>query len=565
MTTTLPASLAAYSDDELERFYGASTDDGWHAVLEAEIERRAEAPPARQDPRAGTRAEWERMAHAQLLDAERVTRGELLNARGVREHVDPWTLWSGPAHRVGLYASEELRNYWLASPRIDISTYQRQAAGEHRAWIDRHDREAGNDHLGQHAGGSVRQDASQGQQRARIRGDGRGNDVPGSPARGVTQGAPAGAGTARPGGPVRRGGSPVSDDTRTAVQELRERAEAIRAQTAPGTPLRDAEDAGQVNDQPRAREAPGTGVAVREGVVVSPPLIDGGRVFRYIYTFLKRFADWNSEAEIVTVALWIMATHARTDKGYPVWQYCARLAILGPSGSGKSWKSRLIGKLSWSGEILIEPTAPAFIDLCADNHTIVLTEADEAFRSPGRSRKIVAVANASYEPDRTSSRKQGGVAVKIPLFCHLVLDGIDDVLLSPNRPDLRPLMSRCILVRSRQAAEGYRPERFDGPARATAEQMSLMASAWAAQEVAAGMADTVPEVPGDLGNRPYALWEPLFTVALHADEGDPDGPISVACREACEVLEAGAAGLPEPVAGETELDRQMAEWGYGEG
>ena len=145
----------------------------------------------------------------------------------------------------------------------------------------------------------------------------------------------------------------------------------------------------------------------------------------------------------------------------PVWQYCARLAIIGPSGSGKSWKSRLVGKLAYKGDILVEPTKPAFIDLCADNHTVILTEADEVFRSPGRSRGIVAVINASYEPDRTSSRKQGGVAVRIPLFCHAVLDGIDHVLLSPNRPDLAAMMSRCVILFSRKAREGYRPPRFD--------------------------------------------------------------------------------------------------------
>ena len=317
-------------------------------------------------------------------------------------------------------------------------------------------------------------------------------------------------------------------------------------------------------------------VAVRVGSAVVPakPLIDGDQTLRYIYTFLKHFAVWGSEAELVTATLWVAQTHARDAKGYPVWQYCARLAILGPSGSGKSWKSRLVGKLAFSGEILVEPTKPAFIDLCADNHTVILTEADEAFRSPGRSRGIVAVANASYEPDRKTSRKQGGVAVRIPLFCHFVLDGIDDVLLSPNRPDLLALMTRAILIMSRKAPEGYRPPRFDGKARATAELLSQRATAWMAQEVADGMTDDVPVVPEHLGNRPFALWEPLFIVALRADralrerarlagEDDPGQPWTDACTEACEQLEA-AAGVPDETDDQaSELDRQMAMYGLG--
>jgi len=319
-------------------------------------------------------------------------------------------------------------------------------------------------------------------------------------------------------------------------------------------------------------------LAVREttAVIQARPLIDGDQTLRYIYTFLKHFAHWGSEAELIAATLWVAQTHARDDKGYPVAQYCARLAILGASGSGKSWKSRLVGKLSYSGEILVEPTAPSFIDLCAENHTVIMTEADEAFRSPGRSRKILAVANASYEPDRSSSRKQGGVAVKIRLFCHLVLDGIDEVLLSPNRPDLQAMMSRCIIVLSRQAPAGYRPPRFDAQARATAELISQRATAWMAQEVAAGMEHDVPSVPEHLGNRPFAVWEPLFVVARRADlalrekaerdgSEDPGWPWSQACRDACEQLEQ-AVGVPDQTEDQaSELDRQMVGYGLGEG
>lgn len=315
-------------------------------------------------------------------------------------------------------------------------------------------------------------------------------------------------------------------------------------------------------------------LAVREPSAVVRQMIDGDKILRYVYTFLKRFAVWNSEAEIVTATLWIAMTHARDGDGVPVWQYCARLGILGPSGSGKSWKSRLVGKLSSNGKILVEPTKPSFIDLCADNNTVIITEADEAFRSPSRSRGILAVVNAAYEPDRSTSRKQGGVAVEIPLYCHVVLDGIDSVLLSPNRPDLGAMLSRTICILSRRAKDGYRPPRFDSQARALADEVALRASAWMAQEVQLGLAGVVPVVPEDLGNRPFALWEPLFAVAWAADRAWREereaagedvaadaGPWSQACRAACQELEA-AGSVPTPQEDtETELDRQMAAWG----
>ena len=358
---------------------------------------------------------------------------------------------------------------------------------------------------------------------------------------------------------MQSGGARPGPSPRT--EELRRRADKIRAEQARRAALSADLDAGHLADGGQDQSPPEGTVAVREpvqGVVVARERIDGDKTLRYIYSFLKHFAIWGSEAELVTATLWIAMTHARDAKGVPVWQYCARLAVLGPSGSGKSWKARLIGKLASMGKILVEVTKPAFIDLCADHNTVILTEADESFRSPGRSRGILAVFNASYEPDRSSSRKQGGVAVEIPLFTHAVLDGIDDVLLSANRPDLRAMISRCIIIMARRAPDGYRPPRFGSEARAMAEQIGLRTAAWMAQEVAAGMADVVPQVPEHLGNRPFALWEPLFTVALAADEGDPDGPWSTACRDACELLE--SPDLPDED-GESELDRQMAAMG----
>lgn len=308
-------------------------------------------------------------------------------------------------------------------------------------------------------------------------------------------------------------------------------------------------------------------------VVVSREPVDGDETLRYVYTFLKRFAVWGSDAEIVTATLWIAHTHARDARDMPIWQYCARLGIFGPSGSGKSWKSRLVGKLAYKGEILVEPTKASFIDFCADHNTVIVTEADEAFRSPGRSRSILAVINASYEPDRSTSRKQGGVKVKIPLFTHIVLDGID-TLLSAARPDLKTMISRCIVILSQQAPEGYRPPRFDAKARMIAEQLGQRASAWMAQEVEDGMAEDEPYVPEQLGNRPFGKWEPLFIVAGRADaawrgkqegdvpEGEP-GPWSAALAAACDQLELGPGLAEQPEEVKSELDRVMAEWGDG--
>lgn len=353
----------------------------------------------------------------------------------------------------------------------------------------------------------------------------------------------------------------------TRVAGLNAMAATIRGRTAEireGTTRAPQPDAEPGWDEPGTEPAATpqrAAVAVRnlDAVVARREDIDGDQVLRYVYTFLRRFAVWGSDAEIVTAALWIAMTHARDGDGMPVWQYCARLGIFGPSGSGKSWKARIIGKLCPAGETLLEPTKPSLIDLIADKHVIVLTEADELFGTTGRNRGILATVNAGYEPDRVASRKHGGKVVKVPVFGHVVLDGTDE-LLKATRTDLRTLLSRCIILRARTAPDGYRPPRFDRTARAAAELVSQRLGAWLTQEVAAGLADALPDVPEHLGNRPFALWEPLFAIALRADKGDPDGPWSRACAEACEQLE-DSAGLPGSTDDDmSELDKIMADW-----
>ena len=533
---------------------------------------------------------WRELAEPQYEAASRELNGVLLNRRGIAAGISPWPdLWRGPWQNVEPFMSFELLRWFEQHRRITQTELTRQEDKAMEVYRDDLERD---DACG------VRQNAGEGPENAGVHRVGAGHDVPEADARDAhpVRLPPA---AARP-GPVRNPGhvrgpavitaTRTRDDIRASISARAAQIADMERDRPDGTPAAcrltgDPADGPAIAAYP-SRESAGPilagQVAVREpsaAVSTRRAEIDGDQVLRYIYTFLKRFAVWGSDAEIVCAALWIAHTYARDGKGMPVWQYCARLGILGPSGSGKSWKSRLIGKLACSGEILIQPTKPAFISLCAENHTIVLTEADEEFRSPGRSRGIVSIVNASYEPDRKTSLKQGGVAVKIPLFCHVVLDGIDDVLLSPNRPDLKAMMSRVIKMMSSEAppdpgtGEAYRPPRFDRQARAIAEQLSTLAGSWIAQEVADGMADDVPVVPKHLGNRPFGLWEALFTVAARADrciarregsdagESSEPGPWSRACADACEVLEAGGPVIDADESAEpSELDRQMAEW-----
>ena len=305
-------------------------------------------------------------------------------------------------------------------------------------------------------------------------------------------------------------------------------------------------------------------LAVRTpGTVAAVPL-SGDQLLRDSRKFLRHFAQWPSEAALTVATLWAAQAHAKDPvTGDPIWEYASKMLFTaGEYGAGKSWFAKLTASLAPSGKILLEPTKPSLIDMIADHNTIVVTEVDELFATSGRNRGIVAVLNGSYEPGHYHTRKSGGKVQEIHVFTPMILDGIDS-LLKATRPDMRGLVSRCIVVRVRMAPDGYRRPRWDKTAQAIAKRGRDRLATWMASEVAAGLENDIPELPEDLGSpRRCALYEPLFAVALRADRGDPQGYWSTALADAAVQLET-AAGLPDEDEND-DLDRVMASWDDGD-
>lgn len=79
------------------------------------------------------RDEFELVRHAQYERAVAELRGELLSPRGRAEHVDPYSLFMGPASRARAYASEELWEWWQqpSNRRWTLEEFEEQwMAGE---------------------------------------------------------------------------------------------------------------------------------------------------------------------------------------------------------------------------------------------------------------------------------------------------------------------------------------------------------------------------------------------------------------------------------------------------
>jgi hypothetical protein len=131
--TTCPESLRNAGDDELAALYG-SADEATARLVLTEAARRDRLERGRA-ARNAISADWFLFAHAQYLAADAECRGNLLSRAGIAAGVDAWSLWSGPAVRVELYASEELREFWLTNQRVTVKQYAAQVRQANReAW-----------------------------------------------------------------------------------------------------------------------------------------------------------------------------------------------------------------------------------------------------------------------------------------------------------------------------------------------------------------------------------------------------------------------------------------------
>jgi hypothetical protein len=56
----------------------------------------------------------------------------MLNRDGIADSIDAWSLWTGSDAHAAKCMSEELRDFWMANPRLTVSQYHRQARRERR-------------------------------------------------------------------------------------------------------------------------------------------------------------------------------------------------------------------------------------------------------------------------------------------------------------------------------------------------------------------------------------------------------------------------------------------------
>jgi hypothetical protein len=119
--------IATLTDDELAERYAATDDTDTIVAIVAEMDRRERK--AKQHAKDAARwsavyDEWVMGAHAQFLAAEAVCCGNLVDKHHLSEVSDPFTLWTGSEAWAMRVCTEELRDFWMAHPRVTVSQFR---------------------------------------------------------------------------------------------------------------------------------------------------------------------------------------------------------------------------------------------------------------------------------------------------------------------------------------------------------------------------------------------------------------------------------------------------------
>ena len=481
--------MRAMSDEELRELYAADEP----AAL-AEAARRDRADRAAR-AREQLRAEWYDAAYEQYLAADAECRGNLLSREGIAAGVtDEFSLWHGRADVAMRYASEELRDFWAASPRVTVGQYIAQRAAAMRAAReDISTEEAGSDEgLARDDTGSVRQ----GSEAAAV-----------EP---VRSGQPG-----EPGGPVQRGaGGRVRVDGTEPMG------------IADGVRVAGHLAAGAARAEERLREARANAAQGREmtGTVVrrpaTPPArrpgerIPGDQLLDLLRQWIGTYARFPSPGALDLMTAWVAHAHMKDEKGTLVFRATPRLYFLSSDpGSGKSKCLELLNMLCPDTFGLdLEPTKAGLIHTLSKEHaTVLLDEGDLLFASGQRAAGVRAILNGGYARHGTAVNGKGNKATRVNVFGAVALAGLDAMEKATGN-SLDALLSRGFKIRMKRAGKDDRPAKVSRVAEGQAAKLNEWLQAWAAQ-VRDALADYQPEMPEELDGRAEEISTPLAAVA----------------------------------------------------
>lgn len=245
--------------------------------------------------------------------------------------------------------------------------------------------------------------------------------------------------------------------------------------------------------------------AAMEAFLADFPDEPGHRLLDDLTTFIRRYIAFPNPYHASVVALWALLTHV-----YTIFDSTPRLAVVSPEkGSGKT---RVLEVLEGIVRVPLrtENMSVAALFRSVENlaPTILLDEIDTVFGAAAVGNEdLRGLINAGHRKGASVFRCVGDSqeVVSFAVFAPVALAGIGRL------PDT--IADRSIFIRLRRRAPGEKVEPFRfRKATPLAHALRDRCQAWAIRHAGA-LADTEPDMPAGVNDRPADVWEPLFAVA----------------------------------------------------
>lgn len=257
-----------------------------------------------------------------------------------------------------------------------------------------------------------------------------------------------------------------------------------------------------------------------------PAAVDGAVLLNEVEAFHRRFNVFPTEAAYVAVTLWDAHAHL-----LDCFDSTPRLAFLSPEpGSGKSRALEIVETLVPRAEATVNASPNALfrlVEAAEGRPTLLFDEIDTVFGpKAGDNEPVRGFLNSGYRRIGTMLRCVGDGAnqsvQRFSSFCAVAMAGLGSL------PDT--ILTRSVIIRMRKRApnehvEPYRLRLNEKEGHVLRDQLAR----WA-DSVRDQVADSWPELPEGVTDRPADVWEPLLAVA-EAAGGDWPRRARAACLE----------------------------------
>lgn len=232
----------------------------------------------------------------------------------------------------------------------------------------------------------------------------------------------------------------------------------------------------------------------------------------------RQFMFMPHEHAYTVPTLWVMHTHLRSVEGGFLPYITPRLYFGSKTaGCGKSLATELAVRMSYNGEMVLEPTPPSITTMMNQDHaTLGFDEIDTYFGRGSGKLAMRAILNSGYKRGSTVTRQRSDETDRQNIHGPIVLNGKNaNLFMSSDKFETLRSRSICILLEQKPpdiSIDRFNPELHEWRLRELMRRLQTWGQVNARDIVSIPIEGIMP---AGIANRAEEIWTELFRIATH--------------------------------------------------